>query len=199
MLVCAFSPDGSYIVAGANDCHCHVWSWDALKHLSPPPLPGGTSPREAPDESAVRMEAVRKVPAPALITRAPGHTKGIVLLQFSCDGSAFATGSRDETLRVRAHLGLWKICSCDQQNLGRQREVVEPQGSSSTSACKHQDLPVRIGGGGDCSQAQKLLAVFLTPHAATCKRRGKGGPDLEKVFPGIGRHISRVGNQLTCT
>jgi WD40 repeat protein len=97
VLVCAFSPDGSYIVAGANDCHCYVWSWDALKQL---PQPASSATPRDPDQIVASMEAVAKLPGPALITRAPGHSKDVILLQFSSDGSGFATGSRDETLRV---------------------------------------------------------------------------------------------------
>ena len=28
LLVCAFSKDGAYIVAGANDCCLYVWHWE---------------------------------------------------------------------------------------------------------------------------------------------------------------------------
>ncbi len=32
LLVCSFSPDGTHIAAGGNDCHVYVWHW---------PLPAG--------------------------------------------------------------------------------------------------------------------------------------------------------------
>jgi WD40 repeat protein len=48
MLNCCFSPCGTYIVAGANDCNCYVWEWpfragegEAAEHL-------GSGARRAP-------------------------------------------------------------------------------------------------------------------------------------------------------
>ena len=39
MLVCSFSPDGAFIVAGAGDCHIYVWRWD----VSPPSVPASAN------------------------------------------------------------------------------------------------------------------------------------------------------------
>ena len=56
-----------------------------------------------PEVAATIMEAVKNLPGPALISRMPGHSNDIYMLQFNSDGSAFATGSKDDTLRVRAY------------------------------------------------------------------------------------------------
>lgn len=78
LLVCAFSPDGGYVMAGANDCHCYVWAWGE---------------GEGADWTAAE--------APTELCRLAGHKNDILLLQFSHDCGAFGTGSRDGTLRVR--------------------------------------------------------------------------------------------------
>ena len=56
LLVCSFSRDGTYIVAGANDCCMYAWHWD----IGPTPAsakgggnPGFYTPAEDTSSSAV--------------------------------------------------------------------------------------------------------------------------------------------------
>ena len=106
LLVCSFSPDGSYIVAGANDCHCYIWQWDILS-LPGRPKDGFYDPAEdqlhprAPEPATTDPE---KLPQPVELCRLAGHKNDVQLLQFSHDGRTVATGSRDGSVRVRPSL-----------------------------------------------------------------------------------------------
>lgn len=46
------------------------------------------------------VDQLLAAPAPCLLSSAIAHKHDIILLQFSHDGNAFATGSRDGTLKV---------------------------------------------------------------------------------------------------
>ena len=106
LLVCSFSPDGSYIVAGASSNSCYIWSWEALASRSSPPA-SSRGCEIAPDPPPpITSETLRKQDAPVFLHRATGHTREVILLQFSNAGDAFATGSKDGTLRVSPLPGL---------------------------------------------------------------------------------------------
>ena len=108
-MVCSFSPDGTHIVAGASDCSIYIWSWDAT-----PVTPSTTEGPHAAEESFQQLPAASSeasggdVPgwcsegagAPKELCRLEGHKHDVVLLRFSPDGSGFATGSKDGTVRV---------------------------------------------------------------------------------------------------
>ncbi|KAK9840988.1 hypothetical protein WJX81_004207 [Elliptochloris bilobata] len=109
MLVCAFSPDGAHIVAGAGDCHVYVWGWNLPPAAHPSPNPA-TSARAHPGASAALRHApasaseapllVTECSPPAPLVRLGGHRHDVLLLLFSHDGAGFATGSKDGTVRV---------------------------------------------------------------------------------------------------
>lgn len=76
MLVCSFSPDGAFIVAGAGDCHIYVWRWD----VSPPSVPasancsagaqptlGSTPGPSAAHDGAEQLASAAAAPAPERI------------------------------------------------------------------------------------------------------------------------------------
>ena len=111
-MVCSFSPDGSHIVAGANDCSIYVWSWSILQQLQE--TSGGcTAPASAADGDIPVPIAAASAAAqgceswwvlaehkPEELCRLEGHKNDVVLLQFSLDGQGIATGSKDGTVRV---------------------------------------------------------------------------------------------------
>jgi WD40 repeat protein len=70
----AFSPDGTRVLSGAEDCTIKVWSFAAV------------------DEKIPR-QSIEEV-------RARGHTSEITSCAFSPDGECFATGAGDHTVRI---------------------------------------------------------------------------------------------------
>lgn len=109
LLVCGFSPDGSHIVAGSNDCHIYAWFWDiasaadkgkaAAKQGFYNVVSEEDAARNLAPAAAVDLEA-DDWPEPQETCRLGGHVNDVLLLQFSHDGHSFATGSKDGTMRV---------------------------------------------------------------------------------------------------
>ena len=110
LLVCGFSPDGSHIVAGSNDCHIYAWFWDIASAADK----GKAAARQGfynvvSEEDAARNLAPAAAvdleagdwPEPQETCRLGGHVNDVLLLQFSHDGHSIATGSKDGTMRVR--------------------------------------------------------------------------------------------------
>ena len=110
LLVCGFSPDGSHIVAGCNDCHIYAWFWDiasaadkgkaAAKQGFYNVVSEQDAVRNLDPAAAVDLDAV-DWPEPQEICRLGGHVNDVLLLQFSHDGQSIATGSKDGTMRVK--------------------------------------------------------------------------------------------------
>ena len=111
LLVCGFSPDGSHIVAGSNDCHLYAWHWDiaaaadkgkgAAKQGFYNVVSEEDAARNMAPAAAADLEAV-DWPEPQETCRLGGHVNDVLLLQFSHDGQSIATGSKDGTMRVSA-------------------------------------------------------------------------------------------------
>lgn len=109
LLVCGFSPDGSHIVAGSNDCHIYAWFWDiasaadkgkaAAKQGFYNVMSEEDAVRNLSPAAAVDLEA-GDWPEPQETCRLGGHVNDVLLLQFSHDGHSIATGSKDGTMRV---------------------------------------------------------------------------------------------------
>ena len=109
LLVCGFSPDGSHIVAGSNDCHIYAWFWDiasaadkgkaAAKQGFYNVVSEEDAARNLAPAAAVDLEA-GDWPEPQETCRLGGHVNDVLLLQFSHDGHSIATGSKDGTMRV---------------------------------------------------------------------------------------------------
>lgn len=121
LLVCGFSPDGSHIVAGSNDCHIYAWFWDIASAMDK----GKGAAKQGTynvcdEEEAARNLAPSVAQAPAAegwpetqeVCRLGGHVNDVLLLQFSHDGTCVATGSKDGTVRVRERLsgGVLALC-----------------------------------------------------------------------------------------
>jgi WD40 repeat protein len=112
LLVCGFSPDGSHIVAGSNDCHIYAWFWDiasaadkgkaAAKQGFYNVVSEEDAARNLAPPAAVDLEA-GDWPEPQETCRLGGHVNDVLLLQFSHDGHSIATGSKDGTMRVSPH------------------------------------------------------------------------------------------------
>lgn len=107
--MCGFSPDGSHIVAGSNDCHIYAWFWDIAAAADK----GKAAAKQAFYNVVSQQDAARNLePAAAIdleaadwpeaqeVCRLGGHVNDVVLLQFSHDGQSVATGSKDGTMRV---------------------------------------------------------------------------------------------------
>ncbi|KAL0024726.1 hypothetical protein WJX77_011758 [Trebouxia sp. C0004] len=109
LLVCGFSPDGSHIVAGSNDCHIYAWFWDiasaadkgkaAAKQGFYNVVSEEDAGRNLAPAAAVDLEA-GDWPEPQETCRLGGHVNDVLLLQFSHDGHSIATGSKDGTMRI---------------------------------------------------------------------------------------------------
>lgn len=107
--MCGFSPDGSHIVAGSNDCHIYAWFWDiasaadkgkaAAKLGFYNVVSEQDAARNLEPAAAVDLEAA-DWPEPQEVCRLGGHVNDVLLLQFSHDGQSIATGSKDGTMRV---------------------------------------------------------------------------------------------------
>lgn len=107
--MCGFSPDGSHIVAGSNDCHIYVWFWDIAAALDKGKAAAKQGMYNVTDEDAAARNLASTVPQAALaehwpevqeVCRLGGHVNDVLLLQFSHDGQCIATGSKDGTVRV---------------------------------------------------------------------------------------------------
>ena len=119
LLVCGFSPDGSHIVAGSNDCHIYAWFWDiaaaadkgkaAAKQGFYNVFSQQDAARNLEPPAAVELEA-SDWPEPQEVCRLGGHVNDVLLLQFSHDGQSIATGSKDGTMRV--NLMFWSLHLC---------------------------------------------------------------------------------------
>lgn len=107
LFVCSFSPDGTYLVAGANDCTCYVWAWEQFGASKTSNLLYGS--RE-PERSLEEEHKWLKAPRPTELCRLPGHKNDVLLLQFSHDGNTFATGSRDGAVRVSSQFPRTNKC-----------------------------------------------------------------------------------------
>ncbi|KAL3137809.1 hypothetical protein ABBQ38_005065 [Trebouxia sp. C0009 RCD-2024] len=109
LLVCGFSPDGSHIVAGSNDCHIYAWFWDiasaadkgkaATKQGFYNVVSEQDAARNLEPAAAVDLQAA-DWPDPQEVCRLGGHVNDVLLLQFSHDGQSIATGSKDGTMRT---------------------------------------------------------------------------------------------------
>lgn len=117
--MCGFSPDGSHIVAGSNDCHIYAWFWDIAATADK----GKAAAKQAFYNVASQQDAARNLepaaaidleaadwPEPQEVCRLGGHVNDVLLLQFSHDGQCIATGSKDGTMR--ASLIPCSILSC---------------------------------------------------------------------------------------
>ena len=107
LLVCGFGKDGTYIVAGANDCNSYVWHWDLWSSASEPASPAvyGTASFKAGQRRQCAAAAAGAAwPQPEEVCRLTGHRHDVVVLHFSHDGEGIATGSKDGSVRVRSEL-----------------------------------------------------------------------------------------------
>lgn len=92
LLVCAFSEDGHFIVAGGNDCNTYVWHWD---HSSIP----------ATHDIGDGLLSMDEWSKPQEMCKLTGHINDVLLLQFNHAGDMIATGSKDGTVRVGGPAG----------------------------------------------------------------------------------------------
>ena len=106
LLVCSFSPDGTQIAAGATSCHCYMWGWDMFPHK---PQPATALHGRALATPAVDAASLGETAPPQALAKLQGHENDVLLLQFSGDSSALATGSKDGSLRVR-HRSSGALC-----------------------------------------------------------------------------------------
>ena len=91
LLVCSFSRDGRYIVAGSNDCSCYVWSWDTPSCSLQQPE-DSTPPRGDPLPSISEQCALRSTAAPGTPGAATGLAGSVSAAAASEDGRPAATG-----------------------------------------------------------------------------------------------------------
>lgn len=97
-MVCSFSPDADYIVAGATDCSIYVWSWDTLSAVQASVAEVDSSDSNEPATGAAWHQLGKRKPQE--LCKLEGHKNDVMLLQFSPDGKGIATGSKDGTVRV---------------------------------------------------------------------------------------------------
>ena len=98
LLVCSFSPNGTHIAAGATSWDCYVWSWDMFPQQ---PQPATALHSRSSATPAVDAASLGETAAPQQLAILQGHENDVLLLQFSGDSNALATGSKDGSLRVR--------------------------------------------------------------------------------------------------
>jgi len=121
MLCCAWSRDGTYIVAGNADCNTYVWHWDVQTCRANQPqliqqqqvfsLPEQQQRRQAAGSGNAPSAAAEVLhaadwPQPVALPTLSGHGKGVWQVEFSHAGTMLATGSMDSTVRVRCAAGL---------------------------------------------------------------------------------------------
>lgn len=135
LLVCGFSPDGSHIVAGSNDCHIYAWFWDiaaaadkgkaAAKQAFYNVVSQQDAARNLEPAAAIDLEAA-DWPEPQEVCRLGGHVNDVLLLQFSHDGQCIATGSKDGTMRVTLIpcLSLFALALCYKMGLAHHASIV---------------------------------------------------------------------------
>ncbi|KAK9829398.1 hypothetical protein WJX72_005590 [[Myrmecia] bisecta] len=170
LLVCSFSYDGDFIVAGANDCNAYVWHWDVVKRLQHRPgrpfydPPAEEDLEDQPSSSSTAAPPAladlppEQWPRPQELCKLQGHRNDVLLLQFSHDGEGIATGSKDGCVQLWRRrkrkgkvLNLWELhhtlaCSNDEDaeavRTARRRKRAPPTPSINQVAWSTDDSKI---------------------------------------------------------